>query len=196
MTAPRLRDALKTFLLISCVAVTGVAALPARAEDHIKTLTEDNITAFIEKTTSITTGNSDMTSDEAIEYLDRHIEKRARFKSTMKYNVPGFPAQEMAMNLEKQDFIDSVKKGTESVADYESAIQIDNIEISSKGDKATVSTTSTETGMMPMSMDGTTTQTVPIDGSSSCTQILTLEDGVIQMYGANCVTVVNFLTEE
>lgn len=196
MTAPRLRDALKTFLLISCLTATSFAVSPARATEKIDTLTEENVRAFIEKTTELTAGkNSEMTADEIADYLDAHIEKRARFKSTMKYNIPGYPQQETALNLEKRDFMDNVKKGTESVTDYESAIEIDSIQISSKGDKATVTTTSTESGMMPLSVDGTTTDIVPIEGSSNCTQILTLEDGVIQMYGANCVTVVNFLAE-
>ena len=191
--ARRPHDVLTAFLSVAIFMVLTFGAAQSRAGDKIAKLTDQNITDFILKTTEITAGkSSDLSSNQIIEYLERHIEDGARFKSTLKYNIPGYEAQEAAMSLDKKDFIDSVKKGSESVSDYENAISIETIQISSKGDKATVGTTSTEQGMMPMSADGVTTQMVPVDGSSSCTQILTLEKGVIQMYGAQCVTTINF----
>lgn len=180
-------------LFSAILAVLAFTVGPAGAASKIAKLTEENVTAFINKTTEITAGGvTDMSPEEIAAYLEGHIEKKARFKSTMKYNIPGYPPQETSMSLEKKDFIESVKKGAEEISDYDSEIQIESIKISSKGDKATVGTTSIEHGMMPMSLDGVSTQMIPVDGSSSCTQILTLEKGVIQMFGANCVTVINF----
>lgn len=186
-------DVSKTFFVTAIFIALTLGPASSRAEEKLTKLTDQNITDFILKTTEITTGrNAELSTEQITDYLDQHVEKGARFKSTMKYNIPGYPAQETSMSLDKTDFIESVKKGAENVADYANEIKIESIKISTKGDKATVGTTSTESGMMPMSVDGVTSQMVPVDGSSSCTQILTLEKGVIQMYGAQCVTIINF----
>ena len=46
-----------------------------------------------------------------------------------------------------------------------------------------------------MPVEGGTTKNVPMEGNSICSQILVLNDGIIQMYGANCETVVNFMPD-
>lgn len=183
------------YILFTCVFLAGTGINQnARAEIKLKHLTEKNITQFIEKTTKMTSGQSlEASPEEIITYLKRHLSPKARFKSTMKYNIPGYPTQETSMSLEKKDFIESIEDGSQALSDYESEIRVRNIKISKDKTKATVQTTGTEKGIMPLSEDGVTSEDVPVEGTSNCTQIIMLEEGVIQMYSANCTTTIHFL---
>lgn len=164
------------------------------AEDTIKTLTEENIQTFIENTTDVTTGNSQGLSVEEMKaYLDKHLEDKARFKSIMRYNIPNMPPQEATLSLDKNGYMDSVTKGAESVEGYETLIEIDEIKVASNGKKAFVKTSNTEYATMPIPTETGDAEEVPIEGISMCTQILSLNRGVIQMFSANCVTEINFL---
>lgn len=170
-------------------------ALPARADDPIRALTEANIKDFIENTTDVTTGNShELSAKKIAEYLDLHVDDKAVFKSLMKYNIPGMPPQEASLHLNKDQFMSSVTQGAEKVEGYETLVEIDEIKISSNGEKAFVKTTNTEYATMPIpSQNDGDAEEVPIEGVSKCTQILSLHHGAIQMFSANCVTEVNFL---
>lgn len=167
---------------------------PILADEHISALTEANIKAFIENTTDVTTSNSqDLSVEEMKAYLDKHLEDKAKFKSVMKYHIPNMPMQEATLALDKDGYMDSVTKGAESVEGYETLIEIEEIKVSSNGKKAFVKTSNTEYANMAIPTESGNFEEVPIEGVSECTQILSLNRGVIQMYSANCVTEVNFL---
>lgn len=164
------------------------------AAGNIETLTKKNVKAFIEDTTDITTTNTQALSPEKIQaYLDTHLDKKARFKSVMKYNMPGMPPQEAALSLDKEEFMKSVVQGAETVDDYDTLVEIKNIKIASDGKKAFVKTQNTEYATMPVPTETGDVENVPMEGVSECTQILLLKRGVIKMYDANCVTNIEFL---
>ncbi|HRQ61993.1 MAG TPA: hypothetical protein PLO23_10880, partial [Alphaproteobacteria bacterium] len=67
-------------------------------------------------------------------------------------------------------------------------IAVREVKIASSGKSATVKTDSTEEGVMDV--EG---QQVPILGQSTCDQIIMLSDkAVIQMFNANCTTIIRF----
>ena len=189
------RGTLKTFFFNSlCAAVFLTCSSSVWAGESIKKLTQNNVKAFIENTTDVTTGNSQNLSPEKITaYLDKHLEKKARFKSVMKYHIPGMPIQQAELSLTKDEFMKSVAEGAGAVEGYENLIEIKQIKISSNGKKAFVKTESTEYATMSVPTETGTPQDVPIEGLSACTQILSLNSGVIQMYSANCTTNIQFL---
>jgi hypothetical protein len=180
----RMRGVLSALLFLAFFVPT-----PSRAQDKIDKLTEENITTFIQETTEISAGQrADMSMEQVIEYLDRHIDKNGFFKSTMKYSMPEQPSQETTMNLDKKDFLKSIEAGSKAVNGYETEIDIRDIKISRDEKKATVQTTGREQASMPLDIDGQLTE-VPVEGLSSCLQILMLSDeGMIQMLNANCTT--------
>ena len=182
-------------IAIAFTALIFLAHSPfAWAEEKIKELSEDNVKAFIENTTDITTGNSqDLSSAKIVEYLDKHIEDQARFKSVMKYHMPDLPVQEATLSLKKDEFMQSVSEGAESVEGYENLIEINEIKIASNKKKAFVKTTSTEYATMDVPTETGYTEEVPMEGISECTQSISLNRGVIQMFSAQCVTDINFL---
>ncbi len=169
-------------------------ALPAIAQERHDHLTEDNITDFIQRTTEISSGqNSDLSQSEITAYLQAHLHKKVRFKSTMRYNIPGFPSKNSSMSLGKKEYIESLQQGANALSDYETNIEIQDIKFSTDKMKATVFTTSTESGTMPVNgAEGQGSIDIPIDGESSCTQILTLKKGIIQIYNATCTTTISF----
>lgn len=165
-----------------------------RAAGNIETLTKQNVKEFIEDTTDITTTNTQALSPEKIQqYLETHLDKKARFKSVMKYNIPGMPPQEAALSLDKEEFMKSVVQGAEAVDGYETLVEITDIKISSDGEKAFVKTQNTEYATMPVATETGSVENVPMEGVSECTQILLLKKGVIMMYNANCVTNIEFM---
>ena len=182
---------------VFCLGLAAFMVLQAStvmAGDKIKALTEENVKAFIENTTDVTTSNSnDLSPDKVAEYLDKHVEDKARFKSVMKYHIPGMPPQEAELKLDKEGFMTSVNDGAEQIEGYETLIEIKQIKLASNGKKAFVKTSNTEYATMPVPTETGDTQEVPIEGVSECTQILSLNSGVIQMYSANCVTDIHFL---
>ena len=179
-----------TFLLafLCCVITTH---LPAHAQKSA--LNETNITDFINKTTKLTSGNTeDLSSDKVIKYLEKHLHKNARFKTTMRYEVPGFEAQEKEMSFDKTDFIKQIRQGATAVSDYENEIEIIKIKISKDKKSATVETRSNENANLPVTDDKGINQ-VPMTGTSLCRQILKLnKKKIIQMYNVNCVTDIAF----
>lgn len=184
------------FLFFMFVAL-GVFTIPSFSHaQSVKSLTEDNIKSFVNKTADLTSGKKlEMSSDEIGDYFEEHLHEHARFKSVLKYDIPGFPPQEASMSLDKEEFIDNVKSGAQALSDYKNKIRIKDIKISSDKRKATVQTTGSESGIMPVSSDGKTKQHIPVEGASTCQQILMLEKGTIQMYSANCETKIKFSSE-
>lgn len=166
----------------------------AFADDKISKLTKKNVKAFIERTTDLTTNNSDRLSPKKVAaYLDKHIEGDARFKSLMTYNIPGMPPQKTSLTLDKKDFIKSVRDGADKIEGYENLVEIQAIKVASNGKKAFVKTQSTEYATMPVPGDNGTAEDVPVEGVSKCTQVISLNKGIIQMFSANCTTKIHFL---
>lgn len=161
----------------------------------LKKLTVDNVTTFIEDT-SILTSNQNIDRDDAkiSAYLDRHIDDKARFRTSITYVMPNLPGQEKVLSLKKEDYIEHVKQGADSVEHYHSEIEIGDINISKNKRAASVNTITTESGIMQVPGENGETQEVPIDGRSECFQVLKLaKKGHIQMYSANCTTIMQFL---
>ncbi len=168
-----------------------IAPSPARAQ-AIESLSEENIRAFIEKTSLIATGKeTGMSADEIDAYLAAHIHPQAKFKSKMRISIPGFDTQETKLALNKEGFITNIRKTAESVSDVESHVDISNIRIMGNGRRATLQTRSLESGTIPVA-DPTETQEVPMEGMSTCAQTLILTGDVIQMYSADCTTDLEF----
>lgn len=178
-------------LLCSCLCVF---LMPQNAHaNDIRNLTDDNISRFILESSKMMNGQTlEYSTSEIQEYLEKHLHEDARFKSTMNYNIPGYPSQGTSMSMKKEDFIKQIGEGSQAINEYENEISIDDIRISRDKTKATVRTTGFETGYMPVPDGAGNTRHMPIEGSSSCNQVLMLEDGVIQMYSAQCATSITF----
>lgn len=157
-------------------------------------LTKANITDFITETTKLTAGHTeDLSPDEIITYLETHLHKNARFKTTMRYEIPGQSPQENAMRLNKEDFINKIRQSTETIEDYENEIDIIKIKISKDKRSATIETRSQENATLPVSDEDTGVTQIPMEGTSLCRQILKLnKKDIIQMYNINCVTDIAF----
>lgn len=157
---------------------------------RLKKLNESAIRDFISTTNKITSGAAQFRNDKQIEgYLNRHISDDAQFVSTMRFIIPGFPAEENLMNLGKEEFMSSVKQGSQDVEKYQNDIDILSIEFSEDSKRATVKTQSTERGLMAAGAEQ-----IEIEGSSECTQLLGLSKrGHIQMQNAACMTEIKFV---
>lgn len=180
--------------LFLCVTAFSCAFLApvnsAQANKKHKQLTEEIVSNFIVHTTEIT--KSDRKINVIKSYLDRHLDDDARFKSSMTYNIPGFPPKQSTLALDKDDYINSIEESKESLGDYSSAVQVDEIKISTDKRTATVFTTGAEEGVIEVP-NGGTTERIPINGFSKCMQIVRLsKKNILQLYSANCETVMNF----
>ncbi len=183
---------MRVFALIAALGVVFTSS-GVFAQETVSSLTDENVRAFIERTTDITSGRVLYMTDEEIEdYLDHHLDKKGFFRSTIKFNVPGFPSQENTLSLDKKQFIDSVMSGQQALQDYETTIEVRDVQISSSGNRATVKTVGIESGVMPVPTETGTQEYIPVDGQSTCDQILKLKKKVIQMYSANCTTEITF----
>ena len=163
------------------------------AHAQTNTLNQSNITAFINKTTKLTTGNIDnLSSNKTIEYLEKHLHKNSHFKTTMRYNIPGYPTQENTVSINKKEFINKIRQSTNTISEYKNEVDILQIKISKNKQSATVETRSKENTTMPITHDAGSND-IPIEGTSLCRQILKLsKKGIIQMYNVNCLTDIEF----
>lgn len=169
------------------------ATAPAHAQ-RVQVLTNENITKFINETTQIIAGHANAMSDEQIKtYLNQHLHPEARFKSVMKYIVPGYSPNEVAVSMNKDEFIQGIEGGEASLEKYDNQIKILSIKISDNKKIATVKSQNTESAMMKVAGDDEKSETVPVSGHSNCTQILAINKGTIQMYHASCVTDIEFV---
>lgn len=175
--------------LILCFTLTS----PAHAAKHNK-LTDSNVRNFVEDATALTTGDNDLSVDQTVRFLKKHLHKKARFKSVISYILPGFPPQDTALSFDKDDYIENIKNSVGAVEGHESVVEIKSIHITSNGKQAIVITDSKETGVMQVPLPDKTTEAVPIEGFTHCNQIIRLSRrGVIQMYNAVCDTKVEFI---
>lgn len=167
---------------------------------YVTKLTEANVKGFIGDVQRIVmTGSQSMTAQDVADWFNNHIADKATFESTMKYEMPGYPAQESAMQLGKTEYINGVlSRG--AMSDYKQTIDIVEIKIGSGGRVAHVKTKITETGMMPWpkdepSPDGVIgeTEPMPVTGTANCEQTIGISlNNFIQMQKAECYTVMSF----
>ncbi len=176
-----------------CAALIALLTPTLAVAGKLNKLSESDIKSFIVETTKITSGQAIYRSnDEIRNYLDRHLHKKGFFKSKIRYIVPGFPSQENTLSLDKEQFIESILSGQQALENYYSEVDVKKVRISKDKTKATVVTKSKESGVMPVPGEGGKAEKIPVEGKSTCDQILKLEDGVIQMYSATCETDINF----
>jgi ribosomal protein S16 len=183
------------FCCIAIFAIMTVVSVPSHARgDKVKKLNKDNVKAFITDTSQMTKGGDEFTSTESISiYLEKHLAKDARFISTMTYHLPNMQPQSTSVNFDKDQFMQTVNEGAESIESYENTVKITDIKIAWGGKKAFVKTESIETGFMPVPSDAAgNLEDVPIEGTSNCAQVITLHKGVIQMSNAVCKTDITF----
>ena len=177
--------------------LAGTFFYPATASSGFKTrsLSKKNVTVFIQQPTAILSGHSTgMDESDIKSYLDKHLHSDSRFKSTMRYAVPGFPSQQSAMVLNKTQFMDSIAVGKTELEEYEASVEILDIKISKNKRSATVKTRGEDAAVMAVKNNDGSSENVDLRGQSTCTQILMLSKrGVIQMYNAACETVINFM---
>lgn len=173
----------------ACFALAFFLFTPTAYSQTVTALTEDNVKAFISRTSDVTNNKAEGLDGNGIKtYLQTHLHENARFKSKMTYEIPGFPSKEAELALDKEEFMDTVAAGAQTVDKYSNQIAVREVKIASSGKSATVKTDSTEEGLM--AVEG---EHVPILGQSTCDQIIMLSDkGVIQMFNANCTTIIRF----
>ena len=137
-----------------------------------------------------------MSNDDVEEFLERHIHEDARFSSLIAYDIPGQGEQMSSMALGKADFIKQIEEGAEKLEDYYNEVEILDIKIAKDERKATVQTVGTETGRMRIPDGQGGFSEVPVEGQSTCHQIVTISDRhVVQLYNANCETRITFIQE-
>ena len=198
MVANKRAPRMNLYLLGAMTLAMIMLPPPSHAGSKHSRLNERNITSFITETTKISKGGAGISVKAITEYLEKHLHKHSRFKSTMRYKIPGYPTQETTLSFSKEEFIENVQEGAKSVSEYDNSVDILDIKISQDKTKATVTTRSTESVTIPVPGAGPNGETgeVPIEGHSDCTQILSLnKKGIIQMYNATCVTNIEFVQE-
>lgn len=176
------------FLAVFAATCLAQSALAAHETDHLSKM---GIRDFLQDMSERSAGHGNQA--ETLQFLNRHLHEHARFNSVITYNMPGHPPQTSQMKLDKEDFLQSVSAGAQTMQDYESEIDIKTIQISKDGRKATVETIGTETGNMNVPGANGEMQQVPIEGLSTCLQIIMIdENDVMQLYNARCKTNIDF----
>ena len=180
---------LSTSLL--CTVLTICLAKSALAAHETDRLSKMAIRDFLEDMSekSAIQGNQ----AETLKFLNRHLHENARLISTITYSMPGHPPQQSQMKLDKDQFLESVRAGAQTMQDYESEIDIKAIKVSKDGRKATVETIGHESGYMNIPGQNNEMQQVPIEGLSNCLQIIMIDKrNIIQLYNARCETSIDF----
>lgn len=186
------------FLLFVAITLVWSSSLSYASESRVRSLTKNNVSAFIKNTSHITKNGDKMLSHSQISsYLNRHLADYSRFVSTITYTMPEMPSQTASITLGKSDFIEHVSQADQSVEGYENKVEIKEIKLSWGRKQAFVKTENTETGFMsiPTANAQHSGKLVPINGRSSCAQVIDLNEGIIQMASAVCTTEVVFSEE-
>ena len=189
------REILLTIMTIIIAVSAAQRTVAQSVSEKLKKLTAENVSEFIEDV-SILTSNQNLDRDDAkiAEYLDRHISKKASFRTSITYMMPGLPDQEKVLTLKKDDYIEHIKKGADSVDHYHSEVEIGDVKISKSKKSASVTTVTTESGIMQIPGEEGEMEEVSLDGRSECFQVFRLgKKGFIEMHSANCTTIMQFL---
>ena len=175
---------IKQLLIGTCCAVffTGTAQAAEK-------LTKQSIEAFIEQTTKLTHADSGLSDEEAQDFLNQHLDDSGIYKSVITYDIPGFPPTPQELSLTKQDFIDNVITGRDSMEKYDSSVKVTKTEITKDGQYAIIMTKTSEKGITPVSPE----EKLPFDGVSLCKQHLKIgEEDRIILVSAECETQMSF----
>jgi hypothetical protein len=174
----------------------------AAPPDFVTRLDRENVTAFINDVQRVVkTGSATMSAQDMADYFNNHIAEKAVFASTMKYEMPGYPAQESALQIGKVEYINGVLGGTGLMKSYEHAVEIKDVEIGNGGRSAKVKTVISEKGEMPWPRDGKPAAEgaapdlvpMPVSGTSTCEQTIIISlNNFVQMQRADCYTVLSF----
>ncbi len=156
---------------------------PARAE----ALSEARIKAFFDESIALMQAGNTATDEQVEKFFDDHVARKAMFKSTIMYDIPGYPPQMRNVALNKTDYIKNILDGRRTMKDFSSSVTLKKADI--KGDTATVKTDGTESGSAPM--EGAE-NLVPFEGRSSCNQIIKDDGGTVVLVSAACETIITF----
>lgn len=100
-------------------AILLISGSASHATDTFDTLTEENISAFIQTTTEMSTNaRSGSSETDLVMYFQEHIRDNANFRSNVTYNIPNYPAQQTDLSLTKDEYINSLMQGRDSIDDY------------------------------------------------------------------------------
>ncbi len=175
---------------------------PAQAQtDYVTSLDEETVKKFIaDVQRMVMTGMQTMTADDVANWFNNHIATKARFESMMKYEMPGYPAQDSTMSIGKEEYINGILSARSTMSDYQQDVQIQEIKIGNGGRSAKVRTKITETGNMPWPKDGAMPDgrppemvPMPVTGTAECEQTIGISiNNFIQMQKAACRTVMSF----
>jgi len=186
-----------SFKYLTLLAIFSIPALVPfsahAASGNVKKLDKKNITEFIMDTKAMTkTASGTLSEGKITSYLNKHLSDDATFVTKIIFNIPNMPQQEMVLNLEKKDFIDTAKEGAQNIKGYDNITTITDIDISFWGKSAIVKTENIETGFMPVPTDPNNREDVAMESRSSCAQTLGVDKGVIQVITAVCQTEITF----
>lgn len=180
----------KTFIFYSaflCILLTSVSSY---ADHSAKKLNAENIEKFVmdmsEKAKKAKGG------EDHSGFFNTHLHPAAFFLSEVKYNIPGFPSQQNELSMSKQQYIESASNKQSIVSDFEADVSVSNIKISRNKRNATLVVTTNENAYITVP-NGRGSETVPVSGSSSCKQIIRInDDDILQVYSAKCTTDMSF----
>ena len=157
-------------------------------------LTEAGVTDFITEVSEISSGKrKDMDTYSVTAYFMDHIAQDGMFKTTLRYSIPEMPDDVRLMEMDKMNFISHTLQGLQTMADRETLVKVDFVQIENDGKSAAVTTTNYERGMMPVDDGSGTVNMMPVQGTSYCEQKVILNDKrIMQMAGATCTTDIAF----
>jgi hypothetical protein len=184
---------LATFNIFIALTLSATV-LSKTGDDKITTLTEDNITLFVNELADVSAGlKPDMDQYKIVDYMMAHLTEGGIYKSNISYNIEDSGEQERDMEMDRMKFISYVLEGLKAMEKHETRVDIQYIKIDDSGQGATVMLTNYERGVMPSTDAFGDEAMVPVLGTSFCEQhvILSLEK-TIQLDGATCTTTINF----
>lgn len=177
------------------VALTlSATVLSGKGDEGIKTLTHENISAFVNDVAAISGGlKTEMDQHTIVEYFIAHMTENGRVKASISYKLAAEDEQQRDMDMGRMEYINYVLQGMKAMKKHETKTQIDFIDVADDGLSARVVTTNYERGMMPSQDSFGDEAMIPVIGTSYCEQRIVLaESEVIQMDGAECTTTINF----
>lgn len=175
---------MKKLLAITLAILLSTSNLSHAAQE----LSESSVKSFIKKAVQITAGNR----GGAEEFLQKHLNDNARFTTTVTLQLPDLPPQNAdSLTLDKAGYIGNLKTAKDTLKNHNATADIKNIILSEDKQQATVRYEIRENGKLddPNGEQGL----MPLDGTSTCTSTIRLNSqGIIQLYNADCQTLVKF----
>lgn len=170
-------------LLAACCLTT-----PTLAQEKIKTLTPETVSAFVNAMTEKTKPGGRLKDEQVIAYLNTHLFDLGDYNSSVTFNVPHHHPQTRAIQLTKAQFISNVIAGRQSIRQHQSGVAIHDIEIADNNQEATFRTVTSERGEMPI--EG---QYVSFTGETECIQKIALDGAIPVILSADCTSDMTFI---